>query len=115
MRVMYVHLTVLPYATALLLSTLFLLIHCHSISSLLMISVQRSKDRKLCLLLPSQLGLTKLFLPKTLSLSLFLGLCLQGQRPVLLQWDQRGEGNTKTLILLLFSLELILELTLFFH
>lgn len=115
MRMMYIHLTVLPYAAASPLSTLFLLIHCHSIASLLTISVPRSKNRKLCLLLPSQLGLIKLFSPKTLSLSLFLGLCLHGQRPVLLQWDQRGEGKRKTLIWLLFSLELILELPLFFH
>lgn len=56
------------------------------------------QEQKTMFAFPSQLGLTKLFLPRTLSLSLSLGLCLHGQRPVLLQRGQRGEGKNKTLI-----------------
>lgn len=63
-RMMYIHLTVLPYATASPTSTLFLLIHCHSISSLPIISVQPSKNRKLCLLFPVSWDLLSCFYPE---------------------------------------------------
>ena len=103
-KMMYSYLTVL-YTSH--FSTLFLLINCYSITGLLLNGVWCSENRKICLPLFCQLGFIKPFLNKTLSLSLFLGLHLQRQRPVLLWWGQRGEGKNKTFILFLFSIELI--------
>ena len=103
-KMMYSYLTVL-YTSH--FSTLFLLINCYGITGLLLNGVWCSENRKICLPLFCQLGFIKPFLNKTLSLSLFLGLHLQRQRPVLLWWGQRGEGKNKTFILFLFSIELI--------
>lgn len=109
---MYTHPTAFLYATSSHFSALFLSIYyCPSVAPLTN-GVSCSKNRKICLLLPGQPGCIKLFLNKTLSFSLFLGLCLQRQRPVLLWWDQRGEGKNEILIIFFSSVGPIQEFAL---